>query len=1353
MKQTMKKTLRALGFFTLVFCLVMSLGVTASAADGNVAKVGNTEYATIDEAIANWTNGSTLTLLADVTLSDVIKLNSNEYHILDLGTYTMTAAKNKDAIQYVVKGRSSAGYALDIKADATNPGGINASGNAIVSHIKPSSGAPSKDRPITRFYGGVFNAFYVVKQGALNFLGRVTSGYTGSNAPYFDFYGGEFNGTIYTNRSTNRFYGGTFNGSLQMSVDTSSYALVSGGRFKQFSNSMSSNLDEKIANGKDYYKFTIGSGKGVCNYGVYVDAEGYYVITSTPITELSDKYPAVFKTTYGGDDYFYYSTAATYGLFYEDADMAIEKHGAGKVTVYEKPAVTIPENVTGDAAVVEEIKSNTALKDYTPENLPADAELEIELVSVADDAIVYNVAPMAYGAEVEPTEEITFRLPVPASVTEEYAKITVAPAVRGAENLGCYEIKGEGNAKYVELSSATFGTFTIDPATVVAKIGEQVYESLADAIKAATAGDTITFVADINENVTISKNLTIDGAEKNYTGTMTINNVTATIENVNFVKGQVYKNKNTGSTAKITIKNCAFDGQGLNDYAINLGGTNSILIDTVTAKDYGFGLLQVPSACADLTVKNVTVRDCYYGLKVDHANKVTIEDVKIDTYIHDDDGNKTNEGYGIYDSNHGSKTYTIKDSIIGSIKIWERNTTNYTTFKFEGVNEVGTLSTSAYAKYEGVQVGTKIYGTLAEAWAAAQDDDTIKLLGDIKTSEAITNTKKVTLDLNGKTITGTDNATGSFGLITNKGELTITGNGTITLEATNDRDWNAYSSVISNSVGGKLTVENGTIEHLGGTDMAYGIDNLTNGKGTYAETVIEGGTIKSTYRAIRQFLNGVEAQNILTVNGGTIEGANKSIWVQDPSAKNNTGKITVGAKAVLNGDIYLYATTGSAEWPVEVSIAASAVKGEILTGNLPAGYILEKVSGNWGVNKYTVKVSNGTTTKYYNDLQKALNNTPKYYTVTLFEDYTGADLLVGKNNKAATDGITIDLDGYELKSGIKVESPSAKFTLTLKNGTVTGKIETTDNLTLTGVTVDGDIDVKGGTCTIKADAAVTGAINVVDDGVLKITDGAMINGTPFAVAEAKNVGIEAAAYVLNYQSKAVFGYYGNLDTAVAATAKSYTLVLMKDIEVENVIEPVASITLNLNGHKLYGTIAAGESLILNTKGLTITGNGAIEATFDGNVDNGKAVNAIANKSTLTVNNGNITLVGTGAQQIGYAIDNYSGASLTVKGGKITATDSNWFDAIRLFCGSKEIKVTVQGGEISSIWAQNPSANKASEVFGTVVVKGGTVGTIYYENYTTVQVLKTLSVNVVAYGAGAENASVKTNAAGYKVYAW
>ena len=250
--------------------------------------------------------------------------------------------------------------------------------------------------------------------------------------------------------------------------------------------------------------------------------------------------------------------------------------------------------------------------------------------------------------------------------------------------------------------------------------------------------------------------------------------------------------------------------------------------------------------------------------------------------------------------------------------------------------------------------GTK-YETLQAAINAATAGQTVTLMKDIALDATVKVTNDVTLEINGKTITGTDNATGSFALIEiQPGKALIVndtvGGGKITLTATNNRGWNAYSSVISNQRG-TLTVNGGTIEHLGGTDMAYGIDSLTNGKGTKAYTTINAGTVKSTYRAIRQFLNGVEAENVLTVNGGTIEGTNKSIWMQDPSKNANTGKLTVTEGATLNGDVYLFVTAGSTEWPVEVSIAASAVNGQILTGNIPAGYFVENNDGIYGVVK------------------------------------------------------------------------------------------------------------------------------------------------------------------------------------------------------------------------------------------------------------------------------------------------------------------------------------------------------------------------------------------------------------------
>ena len=356
---------------------------------------------------------------------------------------------------------------------------------------------------------------------------------------------------------------------------------------------------------------------------------------------------------------------------------------------------------------------------------------------------------------------------------------------------------------------------------------------------------------------------------------------------------------------------------------------------------------------------------------------------------------------------------------------------------------------------------------------------------DVTLNESLTLAadKTLVLNLNGKTITGTDTITGSFGLITNKGNLTITGEGKMTLKAENNRAWNAYSSVISNTVGGKLVVENGTIEHLGGTDMAYGIDNLTNGKGTYAETVINGGTIKSPYRAIRQFLNGVEANNSLTVNAGAvIEGANKSIWMQDPSAKANTGTLVVNEGATLNGDVYLYVCAGSTEWPVSVSIAASAVNGEVLTGNVPEDYVVELVNGNYVVNHYTVvsttadlqtALAEGKQVRLANDLNISEGITAPYGNKTALSQNGG---LFDGNGKTITANLPGDNYIYMTNGGTTknlnvtgafrgIMIMSAKQTVYLDNvvsggkgvvyGLNTGEGDSTQDLVATNCTFNG----------------------------------------------------------------------------------------------------------------------------------------------------------------------------------------------------------------------------------------------------------------------------------------------------------
>ena len=279
-----------------------------------VAKVGNTEYGTIDEAVANWTNGSTLTLLADVTLSDVVTFKSTEHHTLNLATYTMTAASGKHAIEITCDGRSSASYALTVNADATNPGGIKATGKSCIYYNKSGS---TKDRPIILINNGVFTGSYSINS--------TSNGNT--NCPQVWINGGVFNSYMNLTKNMLKISGGTFHAAINCTGDSSAYREIKGGRFKswQFMTADASN------------KFWVGSGDGNYNVGVYVDKEGYLVVGGPVITEVSEQYPAMSTNYSKWSSYLKYSCAATYGLFYEDKDMAIKKHGEANVTLWEEP--------------------------------------------------------------------------------------------------------------------------------------------------------------------------------------------------------------------------------------------------------------------------------------------------------------------------------------------------------------------------------------------------------------------------------------------------------------------------------------------------------------------------------------------------------------------------------------------------------------------------------------------------------------------------------------------------------------------------------------------------------------------------------------------------------------------------------------------------------------------------------------------------------------------------------------------------------------------------------------------------------------------------------------------------------
>ena len=260
------------------------------------------------------------------------------------------------------------------------------------------------------------------------------------------------------------------------------------------------------------------------------------------------------------------------------------------------------------------------------------------------------------------------------------------------------------------------------------------------------------------------------------------------------------------------------------------------------------------------------------------------------------------------------------------------------------------------------------YESLAEAIAAAHNGDTVVLLEDltiIGETVKIADGVSITLDMNGKKITVTDNKASnvSYDLFYIYGGLTVTGNGTIEMNSTsNDTAW-AKSSTIFQNRGGVLVIENGTFTHTGGTAMAYVVDNNANSFGD-ATTTIKGGTLTSTYVAIRNRMDTYGANGggngiaTLNISGGNLSGK-YAVWGHVSSsgvkgAINITGGTFTAAEgmdAVRVGTD----TTGKIETAVSGGTFSSAIPENFCAD----GYkCVANGDGTYGVKETTARVSN-----------------------------------------------------------------------------------------------------------------------------------------------------------------------------------------------------------------------------------------------------------------------------------------------------------------------------------------------------------------------------------------------------------
>ena len=359
------------------------------------------------------------------------------------------------------------------------------------------------------------------------------------------------------------------------------------------------------------------------------------------------------------------------------------------------------------------------------------------------------------------------------------------------------------------------GAYGVKEGQYVAAVGSKKYETLADAIRLATKGKTITLLADVADcgSLTISKNITLDGGGHTISGNSSISvnmpgNAAAdvTIKNVNF-KDIANGNKLSAFyfsqvKGKLTITGCTFDS--IEYEAIQVTPMEGAEVNVSS---------NVFKAKADGTqVRHIHIEMAYgSGFDCEGQNiKLTVTDNQLHGTVSGD------ASMGIWwvgtdstlkvDGNYMEHPETVSITLSNGGVHYNRGDLIYPARSQADADVDDLIPAVIVADKASGESKIKAYSTLAEAVAAAQDGQTVTLLADVEQNTQLTINKSITLDLNGKTIRNTKDIWGDKAnailSITSGAKVTITGNGIM--------DAKANDCYTINVVKGDLTIENGT---------------------------------------------------------------------------------------------------------------------------------------------------------------------------------------------------------------------------------------------------------------------------------------------------------------------------------------------------------------------------------------------------------------------------------------------------------------------------------------------------------------------------------------------------------------
>ena len=812
----------------------------------------------------------------------------------------------------------------------------------------------------------------------------------------------------------------------------------------------------------------------------------------------------------------------------------------------------------------------------------------------------------------------------------------------------------------------------------VAQVGETKYETIQAAVNAATAGQTVTIIANVSgEAVEANKNITITD-----NGEFTLNNVS-----INAVEG----------TSALTVSNLSFTGNSW----INSGAASELVVSGVTA---------------DVTPSNASVTNSRSAfISLGRSEQKTLELTVENSSIIARGGSDAILGWAaITEANLTGNTF-------GSASAYQ---TNSDCVKFMAIANNAVLNitnNNVYSNYNGIVFGqnttrdntytanvsgNNFYGGADHIWIEVSGSNTCHA-----TINA-TSTNKV----NGNAFTANDIKTHP-----------------------NITTWTSYGGVdvvfdSNNKIIG------GTFKYIADSVIAEGYEKSANNDGTYS--IVKSISGKIAYRAyindteareaVQVDLTNIIAKQSVVVklydaNGNVL--TTTSLKAGAAEAANLTCNIVLQGTASGSWKTTINATLTVENIPAKIELWIDGTLKDTFENALGAGTNVDETAKYIALDcVYKEAKINNT---YYATLQAAIAAAQTGETIVLLADVTLA-------NAIDITGKTLDLNGNNLKGNVigtirtngglyttaenfKMIGDGADYyktsdaTVVIANAAITiaeGTVElaqswnTLENQTLTVAEGAAFVVPSSMTFELNGTAIVSGTLTVNGQIIL-----ANKNATLKAV-DGLNVTTNIADYKVVYENSmykvvakvyvAQVGEtkYESLEEAIAAVPANQTITVLKDITLAQTLTIAAekNFTLDLNGKAINTGFQQNSTdkhiYAFDNKGSLTLANGTINAR------------GIFNYGTLTVN-ANATINSIDANG-GYGVGNYG--TLNVYGTIATTTEDNDapttgnYDATPIV---NEVGATInvyEGSKITNV----SNFTYALINNGTALIKGGTI---------------------------------------------